>query len=238
MKVKSPETKPSKCTVNKTIVPARNRIKYSASKLRQLEKVFVSSQYPDSSILEDLSNTINIDVERLSIWFQNRRSKFKRQSKGAHVNWMRQQLYQQGTSRSRDVTATDECHVLTPPTTSKKDDVKDKPKSNLHYLPSTGPGCSSVTDYDPVYNPLMYPSSHNVYSALSDAVSCTRPTQNTLHYPHLMTETSFQVTPCPQQWTEYSNQSNFSSPGTPYYQNYLPHFNFLSDQMTFPQIGV
>ncbi|XP_046558121.1 paired mesoderm homeobox protein 2-like [Haliotis rubra] len=236
MKVKSPETKPSKCSVNKTIVPARNRIKYSASQLSQLEKVFLSSQYPDSSILEDLSNTINIDVERLSIWFQNRRSKFKRQSKGAHVNWMRQQLYQQETSQSRDITATDKCHVLTPPTTIKKDDVKDKPKSNLHYLPRTGSGYSSLTDYDPVYNPLMFPSSHNVYSALTDAVSSTRPVQSSLHYPPLMTETSFQVTPSPQQWTEYSSQSNFTSPLSPYHQNYL--LNCLSDPMTFPQIGV
>ncbi|XP_067682592.1 homeobox protein OTX1 B-like [Haliotis asinina] len=232
MKVKSPETKPSKCSINKAIVPSRNRIKYSASQLAQLEKVFLSSQYPDSSILEDLSNTINIDVERLS----NRRSMFKRQSKGAHLNWMRQQLYQQGTSLSRDITVPDKCHVLTPPTATKKDDVKDKPKSNLHYLPSTGPGYSSLTDYDPVYNPLMFTSSHNVYSALTDAVSSTRPVQSALHYPHVMTETSFQATPSPQQWTEYSSQSNFSSPLSPYHPNYL--LNCLSDPMTFPQIGV
>lgn len=63
------------------------------------------------------------------IWFQNRRSKFKRQSKDGHVAWMRKQLYHGGTIQSRDSSQKERCHVLTPRAPSTCTDAADKARS-------------------------------------------------------------------------------------------------------------
>ncbi|KAK3103684.1 hypothetical protein FSP39_020997 [Pinctada imbricata] len=58
-----------------------------------MEKTFAKNQYPDSEVLADLSDRLDIAHDKLIVWFQNRRSKFKRQSKGSKMSWMRKQFY-------------------------------------------------------------------------------------------------------------------------------------------------
>ncbi|XP_046372919.1 homeobox protein OTX1 B-like [Haliotis rufescens] len=233
MKVKSPEIKPGKSDVSKRVLPVRNRIKYSAVQLRQLEKVFLSSQYPDSSILEDLSNTINIDVERLSIWFQNRRSKFKRQSKDGHVAWMRKQLYHGGTIQSRDSSQKERCHVLTPRAPSTCTDAADKARSNLHYLPSAEPSYPPTSDYTcSLTTSSTYPSPYTIHDGAFNDTPGTEPTRTPLqHYP--TPEVSYQEA---YQWAAQPTGPSWQSlaTGTYPYQSYSP-FDYPS--VHFPQIG-
>ncbi|KAL3851743.1 hypothetical protein ACJMK2_015456 [Sinanodonta woodiana] len=125
----------------------RSRTKYTEDQLLFLERVFQQTQYPDSPMLEDLSVKLEIAAERLSIWFQNRRSKFKRQSKDGHVLWMRKQIFNREDQRgmvSPYMTETgawdkNQRHVLSPPSTSSDQLLQDapwgKPSSNLHYMP-------------------------------------------------------------------------------------------------------
>lgn len=47
---------------------------------------------------------IYLSIFFFKIWFQNRRAKFKRESKDAQMNWMRKQFY----TENHDVTVTSE----------------------------------------------------------------------------------------------------------------------------------
>ncbi|XP_076076142.1 paired box protein Pax-3-like [Mytilus galloprovincialis] len=128
----------------------RQRTKYTKEQLEALERVFISNQYPDSLTTDELADQLEISNEKVSIWFQNRRSKFKRQCKDSQVTWMRNQVYDQ-ENRPPVLTIPSEPrlpmkptsdilgrpHVLTVSTANLQNTVDNKkPVSNLHYKPN------------------------------------------------------------------------------------------------------
>jgi hypothetical protein len=46
-----------------------------------LENTFQRTHYPEVQVVDKLSETMNLSIERISIWFQNRRARFKRSRK-------------------------------------------------------------------------------------------------------------------------------------------------------------
>lgn len=50
-------------------------------KLDVLEQTFQKAQYPEIKVVDDLSSMLNLSTERISIWFQNRRARFKKARK-------------------------------------------------------------------------------------------------------------------------------------------------------------
>ncbi|XP_053376692.1 homeobox protein Dlx2a-like [Mercenaria mercenaria] len=104
------------------LLPKRSRIKYKPEQIEVLERVFEENHYPDTLQQERLALDLDITLDRVSIWFQNRRSKFKRQRQADHMTWMRKQIY-----RSTDYenggnvfetpklpALSSACHVLSP----------------------------------------------------------------------------------------------------------------------------
>ncbi|CAF0767187.1 unnamed protein product [Didymodactylos carnosus] len=77
----------------------RSRIQYTAQQLQTLETAFKRTHYPEVTIVDQLAELLNVQHEKISvlfknnlvahlsnyhfvqIWFQNRRSRFKRQQK-------------------------------------------------------------------------------------------------------------------------------------------------------------
>lgn len=47
-----------------------------------MELTFLKTHYPDVNLIDRLSRTCNLTTERISVWFQNRRARFKRSKKG------------------------------------------------------------------------------------------------------------------------------------------------------------
>ena len=59
----------------------RNRTQFSNSQIESLEAVFEKTHYPEVQLVDRLSEKLNLSIERISIWFQNRRAKHKKSKK-------------------------------------------------------------------------------------------------------------------------------------------------------------
>ncbi|XP_048743357.1 paired box protein Pax-6-like [Ostrea edulis] len=114
------------------------RTKYSPEQLELLESAFQESQYPDTETLENLAEKLDVNTDKVSVWFQNRRSKFKRQSKNSHVAWMRKQFYNSDMHSPCQLASGDgKQHVLSPPNQTRgvAENMQTMPNRNLHYMP-------------------------------------------------------------------------------------------------------
>ncbi|XP_029456785.1 homeobox expressed in ES cells 1 isoform X2 [Rhinatrema bivittatum] len=56
----------------------RPRTAFSRSQIEMLETVFRMNSYPGIDIREELAHKLDLDEDRIQIWFQNRRAKMKR----------------------------------------------------------------------------------------------------------------------------------------------------------------
>nr|CAD2124908.1 unnamed protein product [Meloidogyne enterolobii] len=61
----------------------RTRMNFSEEQICYLEDFFGNtSHYPDSYQKEEIARRLNITMDRITVWFQNRRSKFRKYVRG------------------------------------------------------------------------------------------------------------------------------------------------------------
>lgn len=70
---------------NGRLVRRRNRVQFTQMQIDAMEAVFDKSHYPEVHVIDRLSDKLGISIERLSIWFQNRRAKFKKSKRSVNV---------------------------------------------------------------------------------------------------------------------------------------------------------
>jgi hypothetical protein len=87
---------------NGKVVRRRNRVQFSQQQIETMEAIFDKSHYPEVHLIDKLSDRLGISIERLSIWFQNRRAKFKKSKRPANSE-LKQQQNSNPDTRARDI---------------------------------------------------------------------------------------------------------------------------------------
>ncbi|KAM9216351.1 homeobox protein NOBOX [Dugong dugon] len=62
-------------------VRKKTRTLYRSDQLEELERAFQEDHYPDSDKRQDIAQTVGVAPQRIMVWFQNRRAKWRRAEK-------------------------------------------------------------------------------------------------------------------------------------------------------------
>ncbi|CAF1623255.1 unnamed protein product [Didymodactylos carnosus] len=77
---------PTSENIPNTMYKKRSRIQYTKQQLDILESTFQLHHYPTVDMVDNTAERLTLPTEKISVWFQNRRSKLKKELKYSKVS--------------------------------------------------------------------------------------------------------------------------------------------------------
>ena len=125
----------------------RSRTQYTKQQIDCLEAIFLKSHYPEVHVVDKLSDKLNLSIERISVWFQNRRAKYKKTKKPHTGSEQTLKVHEphQGVSNS-DTSMPN----LQSKRNSESPEKARKLNSSTHYNNSSNPDVAAVNNFPSV----------------------------------------------------------------------------------------
>ncbi|XP_063819868.1 homeobox protein NOBOX-like isoform X2 [Pseudophryne corroboree] len=114
-------------TVDETSAPSRkkSRTLYNIGQLHELERIFMEDHYPDSEKRREIAEVVGVTPQRIMVWFQNRRAKWRKVEKSSVRSVKKSVASSVGMSRS-------ESTILTASALSRPETVSFAVTSSYH----------------------------------------------------------------------------------------------------------
>jgi len=149
----------------------RGRIKFTQEQLDVLETTFQQYRYPTIDMVDDLVEQLNLPTQKITVWFQNRRARLKKnqQKLDDQQSFERddQQQYDSGihldedTSRASSTSPPSNIFPHVPPISYIPPSIPPPPSSSSpYYLPNP-----HQTFYNPMWQNFHYPFQSTISSA-------------------------------------------------------------------------
>uniref|UniRef100_A0A8D0P3X1 Homeobox domain-containing protein n=1 Tax=Sus scrofa TaxID=9823 RepID=A0A8D0P3X1_PIG len=107
----------------------KTRTLYRSDQLEELEKFFQEDHYPDSEKRREIAQTVNVAPQRIMVWFQNRRAKWRK------VEKMNGKENKDTPAGSEPSPTSNQGSIMPPPACSYSEDLEPQ-----DYQPSNQPG--------------------------------------------------------------------------------------------------